>query len=202
MTQAKSPETGFTALREVSMPVGVVVRRQPGVTRWAKWVWRPVAVLPGAAPADWKLLREEEGGAAEFHAATVPLTLHRAVVEGYKVSLSMLPPAVFVVLRRDERPGAPMPWFVHGITASAYEAQDYIDPAEDIVEAVPMPPVLEAWVHAFTDAHFHEEPFVKRKRDRQRTDLREQGVGDARIRQAADVYRAPAALKPGPEGEQ
>jgi len=198
MTQAETPETGFADLREISMPVGVVVRRQPGVTAWAKWVWRPVAVLPGAAPAEWKLLREEEGGAAEFHAATVNLTLHRAVVEGYKVSLSMVPPSVFVVLRRDERPEAGFPWFVQDVTASAYEAQDYLDPAEDIVEAVPMPPVLETWVRGFTDAHFREEPFVKRKRDRKRTDLREDGVGDARVRQAADVYRAPATLKPDP----
>lgn len=202
MTQAETPEPGFADLREVSMPVGVVVRRQPGVTRWAKWVWRPVAVLPGAAPATWKLLREEEGGAAEFHAATVPLSLHRAVVEGYKVSLSMVPPAVFVVLRRDERPAAEVPWSVQAVTASAYEAQDYLDAAEDIVEAVPMPPVLEAWVRGFTDAHFREEPFIKRRRDRKRTDLHEEGVGDARIRQAADVYRAPAALKPGPEDGQ
>lgn len=200
MSQAHPPgDAPVAAPREITLPVGVVVRRQPGVTRWAEWVWRPVAVLPGAGPADWKLLREDETGAAEYHAATVPLTLHRAVVEGYKVALSMTPPAVFVVLRRDDQPEAPMPWAVHAVTASAYEAQDYLDPAEDIVEAVPMPPVLEAWVRGFTDAHFREQPFVKRQRDRKRTDRRESGVGDARIRQAADVYRAPAALKPAPE---
>ena len=26
--------------------LGVVVRKQPGVTRWTPWVWRPVAVMP------------------------------------------------------------------------------------------------------------------------------------------------------------
>lgn len=202
MSQAKPPgDATAAAPREITMPLGVVVRRQPGVTRWAKWVWRPVAVLPGAGPADWKLLREEEGGAAEYHAATVPLTLHRAVVEGYKVSLSMTPPAVFVVLRRDERPEAPMPWSVHEVTASAYEAQNYLDAAEDIIEAVVMPPVLEAWTRAFTDEHFHEEPFVKRQRDGRGGDRRApQGRGDPRIR-GADVFRAPGAGKSGPEGE-
>ena len=32
---------------------------------------------------------------------------------------------------------------------------------------------------------------VKRSRDKRRTDLVEEGIGDARIRQVADVYRAP-----------
>lgn len=193
-------DAAAAAPREITMPLGVVVRRQPGVTRWAKWVWRPVAVLPGAGTADWKLLREDESGAAEYHAATVPLTLHRAVVEGYKVSLAMKPPVVFVVLRRDERPDAPMPWSVHEVTASAYEAQDYLDPAEDLVEAVAMPPVLEAWVREFTDAHFRDVPFVKRQRDGKGGGRRvPQGRGDPRIR-GADVFRAPGAGKPGPEG--
>ncbi len=60
---------------------------RPGRTRWAKWVCRPVALLPGAPPADWRLLREEDG-VTDFHAATLPLELHRRDVEAYKVSLS------------------------------------------------------------------------------------------------------------------
>ncbi|PKP83698.1 MAG: DUF3305 domain-containing protein [Alphaproteobacteria bacterium HGW-Alphaproteobacteria-2] len=201
MSQAQPPsDAPAPAPREVALPLGVVVRRQPGVTRWAKWVWRPIAVLPGAAPADWKLLREDETGAADYHAATLSLTLHRAVVEGYKVALSMTPPAVFVVLRRDERPDARMPWSVHDVTASAYEAQDYLDSAEDIVEAVVMPPVLEAWVRGFTDAHFREEPFVKRSRDGKGGNRPAAGRADPRIREA-DVFRVPGAAKAGPEGQ-
>ena len=59
-----------------------------------------------------------------------------------------------------------------------------------------MPPGLVAWVRDFTDAHFHETPFIKRRRDKQRTDRSEPGIGDARIRQTADVYRAPGPQKP------
>ena len=40
------------------------------------------------------------------------------------------------------------------------------------------------------------DSFVKRKRDRKRIDVREDGIGDARIRQTADVYRAPSQTKP------
>ena len=65
-----------------TMPVGVVIRRSPGVTRWAKWAWLAVDVLPGAAPADWKVLREE-GLATLFHAATRTVRLYPSDTEAY-----------------------------------------------------------------------------------------------------------------------
>ncbi|MGB8621591.1 MAG: DUF3305 domain-containing protein [Paracoccaceae bacterium] len=176
------------------MPVGVVVRRTPGVTRWAKWNWLPVAVLPGAPPADWKEMRRD-GEAVEYHAATVPLTLHRAEVEAYLVSLNMTPPSIFVVLDRDEAGDSPSGLFVSQVTASAYAAQDQLDSGESIVEAVPMPVLLAGWIDDFVAAHYHEEPFVKRKRDKKRVDLEEEGIGDPRIAQDADVYRAPGQIK-------
>lgn len=181
------------------MPLGVVLRRQPGLTRWQKWSWKATAVLPGAAPANWTVLREEDG-ATEFHAATLPLELHRADVEAYQVSLSMNPPTVFVVLRQRESPDEPHEFAVHAVTASAYEAQDYLDSGEEIVEPVPMPEGLVAWVRDFTDAHFEDTPFVKRKRDKKRVDLTQDGIGDPRIRQTADVYRPPNQQKPKRSG--
>ncbi len=188
------------APRLARLPLGVVVRQSPGVTRWAAWSWRVTAVLPGAGPADWKVLRHEDG-VTEYHAATPLLELHRAVVEGYKVALAMTPPSVFVVLRPTGGDARPI---VHGVTASAYEAQDFTDNAEDIVEPVAMPPALHGWISAFTSVHFHAEPFVKRRRDTVRTDQTEDGIGDARVRQVADVYRAPVTLpepqKPEDEG--
>ena len=85
---------------------------------------------------------------------------------------------------------------MHVITASsAYEAQDYLDSGEEIVEPVPMPDGLIAWIKDFTDTHFVEEPFIKRKRDKKRIDLKEDGVGDARIRQARMSIARPSAQK-------
>lgn len=179
--------------QEVSLPVGIVLRRTPGVTRWATWNWQPVALLPGAPPADWHELRRE-GEAVEYHAATLPLTLHRSEVEAYRVSLAMREPSAFVVLRESDDGAHPL--VVHAITASAYEAQDYLDSGEEQVDAVPMPQALAAFVQDFAKAHFRETPFIKRQRDRGGQGPDEDGVGDARIRQTADVYRAPAALKP------
>ena len=172
------------------MPVGVVIRRTPGVTRWAAAAWRAVALLPGAGPASGRVLRRD-GEAAEVHAATLTLSLWRTDAEAYRVALSARVPSLFVVSRRGAGPAdAPRPVLV---TASPYEAQDYADSGEEIVEPVPMTPGLAAWIRDFCDEHHAREAFHKRVRDRSRVDLRQDGIGDPRIRQPADVYRAPGA---------
>lgn len=176
--------------RMASLPVGVVIRKQPGVTRWAKWVWRAVGVLPGAGPADWRELRRE-GEAVEYHAATRTLEVYRTDTEAYLVSLSNDPPSVYVILRPSEDPQAAQEVEVFMVTASAYEAQDYQDSGEEIVEVVPMPPNLIAWLSDFVGRHHKEEKFVKRRRDRVDVEAGEDGKGDARVRQEADVYRSP-----------
>lgn len=178
--------------------LGIVLRRQPGVTRWARHVWRAVAVLPGAGPADWRELRRE-GEIVEYHAATCRLELHRAETEAYRVALSNAPPSVYVILRpaepEDETgPEAP-DLVVHSVTASPYEAQDYGDSGEETVEPVPMPPAVVAFVSAFVGRHHKDEPFVKRRRDRIDVDAKEDGRGDPRIAQTGDVFRSPAGQR-------
>lgn len=175
-----------------SMPMGVVIRRLPGVTRWAKWVWKPVSVLPGAGPAEWQILREEDS-AVEYHAATVPLELFRTDTEAYLTALSERMPSLYVVLRQSETPRHPMEVLL--VTASPYEGQDYADTGEEIVEKVPMPPGVIAWINEFVRQHHEDEQFVKRRRDKTRVDKTEDGVGDARIRQLSDVYRTPGTKR-------
>ncbi len=170
------------------MPLGVVIRRSPGVTPWARWCWRAVAVLPGAGTADWTELRRE-GETVEYHAATPILTLWAAEAEAYLANLSDRVPSIYVVLR-DEAPDD-APFEVVLATASPYEGQDYADNGEDIVEKVAMPAGLIAWVRDFAQKHRADQAFVKRRRDRISVEQREDGKGDARIAQASDVYRAP-----------
>lgn len=177
-------------LVRATMPLGIVVRRTPGVTRWARWAWKVVAVLPGAGPADWRELRRE-GEAVEYHAATLTLELFSTDTEAYLATLAARVPGVVVLLREDLDPDARIPWVPTLVTASAYEGQDYMDSGDGLIEQVPMPEGLVAWVQAFVDRHHVEEPFIKRKRDRVSVDLVEDGKGDPRIRQMADVYRAP-----------
>ncbi|MGI9369736.1 MAG: DUF3305 domain-containing protein [Ruegeria sp.] len=172
----------------IEMPLGVVVRKMPGVTRWAEWNWRAVAVLPGANPAHWVELRRE-GDAVEYHAATLPLTLWAAEAEAYMANLADAQPSIYLVLRNEPSDDQPLNAVL--VTASPFEGQDYADTGEEIVEKIPMTEGLIAWVRDFTLQHYREDVFVKRRRDKKRIDLVEDGRGDARIRQDTDVYRAP-----------
>lgn len=171
-----------------SLPIGVVLRKAPGVTRWVPWNWTVSAVLPGAGAADWRELRRE-GEAIEYHAATVSLDLHGAETEAYLHGLTAQVPSVFVVMREAD---GDIPLEVLLVTASPYEAQDYTDSGEEIVEKVAMPPGLIAWVRDFVEAYHEDEVFVKRRRDKARVDLVQDGIGDPRIGKAADIYASPA----------
>jgi hypothetical protein len=148
------------------MPLGVVVERRRSTSPWQDWVWRPVAVIPGAPPVGpegRELLRGEE--ALRYHAATLPLQLHRTDTAAYLTNLTGRLPVVYVVLRKATDGGAHAyrPFLV---TVSPFEAGDYLESGEDIVEGVPMSEGLIAWVQAFVDRHHVEQPFVKRKRKR------------------------------------
>ncbi|AXS84130.1 DUF3305 domain-containing protein [Marinobacter sp. Arc7-DN-1] len=176
------------------LQVGAVVRRSPGVTRWARDIWKPVALIPGAPEAFWKEL-VRKGEVVDYHAGTVAMELFRADVEGYLVSLNMIVPSVWVILDKDQSNRSPSGWVVSTITASAHEALDALDSGESIVEAVPIPESLAAWIKEFIDMHYIEEPFKKRRRDEIRVDGIEDAKGDPRIRQQSDVYRAPSNIK-------
>jgi len=67
--------------------------------------------------------------------------------------------------------------------------------SEEIVEKVAMPPALLALVRDFVDEFYQHETFVKRKRDKARVDLVQDGIGDPRIGKAADIYASPAQLQ-------
>ena len=175
--------------KSVSISLGIVVRKVPGVTRWIDHVWKAVAVLPGAGAAHWKELRRD-GDTIEYHAATVQLELFRTDTEAYLHGLSTKIPAIYVIMRDGSGDD---PLDVVLATASPYEAQDYADTGEELVEKVPMPEGLVAWVRDYVEAHHEDEVFIKRRRDKRQIDHEENGIGDARIRQISDVYRAPSA---------
>ncbi|WP_417565026.1 DUF3305 domain-containing protein [Marinobacter sp.] len=176
------------------LKVGAVVRRSPGVTRWETNIWKPVAVIPGAPEAFWREM-VREGEVVDYHAGTVTMELFRADVEGYLVSLNMAVPSIWIIMDRDITRQSPSGWVVSTITASAHEALDALDSGESIVEAVPIPESLAAWIKEFIDKHYIEEPFKKRRRDEIRVDGIEDAKGDPRIRQQSDVFRAPANIK-------
>jgi hypothetical protein len=150
--------------RTRSMPLGVVVERRALNNPWQSHEWRPVSVISGAGPvAEWKLLAEGPGW-ARYHAATLTLELHRKETDAYRTNLSSATPSIFVRLMADESGESAHEVVPRLVTASPFEAQDYLDSGADIVEGVAMPPDVIAWVQAFIDKHHVDEPFKKRQR--------------------------------------
>ncbi|MBA4783678.1 MAG: DUF3305 domain-containing protein [Rhizobiales bacterium] len=152
------------ARKQITLPLGIVVEKRKSTHPWGDWIWEPVEVIPGAGPvSEWVVLQEGDGW-TRFHIATLPLTLHRRETEPLQLSLINEEPHLYVILRDpDEVDGPPIK--AHHVTASSYDAQDFLDSAEDIVGRVPMPPAIYEWIRAFVDEHHKEEVFRKRKRD-------------------------------------
>ncbi len=150
--------------RTETLPVGIVVERRDSTHPWQDHLWRPVGVLPGAPAGDpsgpWKRLRHGEGW-EQYLAGTLTIELHRTDTEAYLDCLAADPPRVFVVLQEDPDGEHEVRPFL--ATVSTYEAQDYADAGENIVEGVAMPESIIAWLRAFVDAHHVEQPFRKRR---------------------------------------
>ena len=152
--------------REITLPVGVVVERRAIDHPWAEWSWKPVAVLadpPAFEP--WQVLTIEDS-VTRYLAATVQMSLHRRLVEAYRMNLAGDAPKLWAVLQEADEADTIGPYEVHLVTASPYEAQDYLDSGDEIVEALPMPKEILDVVLDFVKAHPLEEVFKKRKRDR------------------------------------
>lgn len=160
-----------TSAAATSVSVGVVVERRATNHPWQQWSWLPVAVLAGApAGANWRVLREGSGW-VQYHAATLPLDLHRKETIGYRLNLSQESPRVYVVMRPSDNDDFPYQPFL--VTASPHEAEAYLASGEEIVEGVSMPDSLIALLQDFVDHHHVEEPFVKRSRRRSDADATE-----------------------------
>ena len=150
----------------ISIPVGVVLSREKINHPWQDHAWRVIGVFLNAPEiSEWRELRRDETS-VHYHAATLPLELHRKEAWAYRDNLQTGEPAVYVVLRHD--PGAESPWpvSVPCITASPYDAQAYLESGLETVHQVPMPPELVTLVEEFVAVHHVDEPFAKRQRQR------------------------------------
>lgn len=144
--------------------VGVIVARERIANPWQPFRWRPLAVeLDPPARADWTEIAAGDGF-VHYHAATLPLELHRKETISYVANLETGEPSVYVVLRID--PEAAREVTVVMATASPYEAQAYGESGQETIEPVAMPAPLVALLEAFVAEHHVEEKFVKRQRQK------------------------------------
>ncbi len=145
-----------------TMSLGVVIERRDSDHRWQSHSWHAVGVIAGAPAIETPRLLREADGVAQYHAATLDIVLHRTDTEGYRLNLATGLPTVYVVLRYDDEVEAGIYPFL--ATVSPYEAQNCLDGDEDLVEPVPMPDVVQAWLADFIAKYHVDEPFKKRKR--------------------------------------
>lgn len=154
--------------KEISRTVSVVVERRPAASRWADWLWVPAEIIEGApAAAPFTRLEGSDDGTARYFAGSTDIVLHRKETEAYRVNLAG-DRVLYAVLRPDE--DHDWPYSLHAVTASPYEAQDYLDSGDELVEPIPMPASVAELLEAFCAFHHVEEPFIKRKRDRVKTE--------------------------------
>lgn len=149
-------------------PLGVIVERRENGSTWKQVLWRPVGIIAGGPPIrQWRRL-ESEGASTRYYAGRLMLRLYPGDTEAYRANLAECIPSAFVVLRRfaaTDCPGDVRPVFV---SAAQYEAEQYLDCGDDIVEPVPLPNLVSACMERFIELHHIERPFIKR----QRTDAR------------------------------
>jgi hypothetical protein len=153
---------------QLTMPMGVILERRSSENQWIDFEWSVTSVLPGAAEiVDWIRLSsgsDENGDWVQYHAATLPLEIHRKETEGYKYNLSLQQPSVFIILRESDEEDDDHEMYPFLVTVCPYEAQDYLDSGAEIVDNVPMPEPVMGWLANYIEHHHVDEPFKKRKR--------------------------------------
>lgn len=142
--------------------VGIIVARRRLKGPWASHAWMPVAALPAAPQAaPWTQLSETEDEAT-FYAGAHEVTLHIAETGHYRDNLVSGRPSLWVTLHATSDDT----YEVASVTADPYEGESMAEGIGEIVEAVPMPPEVQAKLLRFFEAFHIERKFEKRKRDR------------------------------------
>jgi hypothetical protein len=143
--------------------VGLVVERRKLDNPWVDHAWAPVLVFPEApVTPPWTTIRSSER-ATQFYAGPAELTLHSTDTASYRDNLTMAQPLLWVALSVD---GREPPVDIVCVTADPAEGEALTETGTYVVETLPMPPEIAAWVTRFTAEHHVERLFYKRKRDK------------------------------------
>jgi Protein of unknown function (DUF3305) len=168
-------EVTSTAL--VSIDVAVVVERRKAKSPWLDFVWRPVAVLAGLPEAEpWTALNAIEETRL-FYAGSAVIELFRTETANYRSNLASETPSLWVALRREPSGHA---YKLLAVTADPAEGEALSASGNDLVEAVPMPPMIAKTISDFVSQHHVERSFVKRRREPARSHVAARGSGQKR----------------------
>ena len=158
-SETRAPETHAPETHAI----GVVVERQRIDNPWVDARWRVIGLLPMLPDrAPWSVLRQGPDR-TEFYAGAAEVALHPTEAENYRDNLAGSRPSLYVILRRGaEEPGLRL----LAVTVDPGEVDAHSDAGDDLIEAVPLPPDIAAWMQDFVTRHLVERPFYKRQRDR------------------------------------
>jgi hypothetical protein len=134
-----------------SLPVAVIMERRALANRWQSERWAPVDVVPDeGGPREARLLEEDREHARWLHPGFA-IELHRDEADGYYLNMTTETPYVFVNWRMVDELAVPKI-----VTVSYHEAGRMMDGGE-LVDGVPLPPALFAWLDEFVRAHYKPE---------------------------------------------
>lgn len=148
-------------MSRVFIRLGIVLVSRKPVSRWATRGFVPEAVLaevPATAPGT---RLDPPGDVERWYAGARELEFYPGETGHYRDNLAFARPSLWVALRLP----ATEPVAV-AMTANPYEGEGLAGDDGLVVEAVPMPGAVQAFVAAYVAEHHVEQPFVKRQRKR------------------------------------
>jgi len=166
MTKMQQLEEG-TAKRVETVPLCVILARKDVESQWADCVWEPVSIVLDAPKGVHGKIASQGDGWTHYFMECNPLELHRKDAPAYRECIQTDGPAsLWVVLAEEDDVEEELPYYVQLVTASPYEAQDYLDSGELLVEAVDMPELLRVFIEEYVKLCPEEEEFIKRKQNK------------------------------------
>ncbi len=160
-----------TAQRTECVSLCVILARKDIQSRWSDHIWEPAGVVLDAPKGVHGKIREEGNGFVHYFMECDPLELHRKDAPAYRENLAQAGGgSLWVVLGEEDEEEEALPYNVQLVTASPYEAQDYLDSGELVVEVVEMPQLLQAFIGEYVENCPEEEEFIKRKQTKKHND--------------------------------
>ena len=129
----------------------MIMERRALDNRWQSERWAPVEVVPDAGEGHAPRLLEEDSEHARWLHPGFAIELHRDEADGYYLNMTTATPYVFVNWRMVDDLAVPKI-----VTVSYHEAGRMMDGGE-LVDGVPLPPALFAWLDEFVRAHYKPE---------------------------------------------
>lgn len=147
-----------------NVQVAVVMRRDVLDNPWQSHRWSLHAVEIDDAPGAGPTLLQDDGHTQLWRHAGLKVELFSHDAEGYYLNITTPAPCWFVMWRMEEEPGLADEPLARPeiVTLSYHDAGRWLD-AQEMVEQVPAPDEVVAWMRAFAEAHYVPEE-KKRKR--------------------------------------